>query len=628
MNGRRRGVLVAASALAAGTVFAPAIAGAKPDLTVGAVGRPDGFAAVAAWGQNGTTGGAGGPAVTVDTTTEFLTAIARQGPVIIQVDGMIDLPGPMHNVTSDKTIVGLGTDSGLTGGGLNIGLPANDSITSPPANAVHNVIVQNLTFDDWADDAVNVQMFSHHVWIDHNTFAGGFDGAADIKRGSSYVTVSWNHSTHGKNMLVGHSPDNAAQDRGRLNVTYHHNFFDGTVERNPWVRFGNPAHVYNNYYRNVSKYGVRSSSDAGILVEGNYFQGVAEPFQLTVAGAQPGNLVSRNNCFANSGTPQTGGSVKPVPYPYTLQPCAQVPGTVVAGAGAGKPRAAPVQDTPIGWAAQNGGTTGGTGGATITVTDGDTLAELLEDSDEPLILRVDGVLTMPDEMNDVASNKTIIGVGDDSGLRGAGLKVSEASNVIIRNLNFDDWGDDAVTVQEGSTNVWIDHNFFGSGGDGSVDVKSGSDFVTVSWNHTTHDKNMLLGHDDTNPEDVGHLRVTYHHNWFDGSAERNPRVRYGNPVHVFNNYLDNNEVYGIASTVDAGVLVEGNYFENVPAPTRVGYADSGPGDLVERDNVYVGSGTPESTGTGVAPIPYQYTVDPAGDVPSIVMAGAGPRTTL
>jgi hypothetical protein len=59
MNGRRRGVLVAASALVAGTVTAlvPAIAGAKPDLAVGAVGTPDGFAAVAAWDQNGTTAG-------------------------------------------------------------------------------------------------------------------------------------------------------------------------------------------------------------------------------------------------------------------------------------------------------------------------------------------------------------------------------------------------------------------------------------------------------------------------------------------------------------------------------------------------------------------------------------------
>ncbi|MGX7671067.1 pectate lyase family protein [Plantactinospora sp. DSM 117369] len=342
----RRGAFAASTAGALVAALTSTSAGADPATrqvaaasTVqasGAIGAPTGFAAISGWGQDGTTGGAGGPTVRVNTASAFLAAIARTGPLIIEVDGMIALPGPMHNVTSDKTIVGLGAHSGFTGGGLNIGLGANDGITSPPANRVHNVIIQNLTFDDWADDAVNVQMFSHHVWIDHNTFVGGYDGAADVKRGSSYVTISWNHSTHGKNMLAGHNADNAAQDRGRLNITYHHNFFDGTIERNPWVRFGNPVHVYNNYYRDISKYGVRSTVGAGILVEGNYFQGVAVPFQLSGGGGTNGNLVSRNNCFANSGTPQTAGSVNPIPYSYQLQPCQDVPALVSAGAGAGK----------------------------------------------------------------------------------------------------------------------------------------------------------------------------------------------------------------------------------------------------------------------------------------------------
>ena len=87
----------------------------------------------------------------------------------------------------DKTIVGIGASSGITGGGLNLGLPVSNA-TSPPANAVHNVIIQNLMFRSASDDSINVQMFSHHVWIDHNDLAQGFDGLIDIKRGSSYVT--------------------------------------------------------------------------------------------------------------------------------------------------------------------------------------------------------------------------------------------------------------------------------------------------------------------------------------------------------------------------------------------------------------------------------------------------------
>ncbi|ONK11073.1 right-handed parallel beta-helix repeat-containing protein [Streptomyces sp. MP131-18] len=633
----------AAGALVVGTILTVApSAGADP--TAAAVGEPEGFASMSVLGQDGTTGGAGGPTVTVGSADEFIEAAGQEGPLVIQVDGMIELPGPMQEVTSDKTLIGVGSDSGFTGAGLNIGLPLDDDITDPPDDAVHNVIVQNLTFEDWEDDAINVQMFSHHIWLDHNTFVSGSDGALDVKRGSSFVTVSWNHSMHGKNMLLGHDDDNSEQDVGRLNVTYHNNFFDGTDQRNPRARFGDPVHVYNNYYLDVDDYGVASTEDAGVLVEANYFENVDDPFHLGEGSSGDGNLEARDNCFENSGDGETGGSVAEIPYDYTVLPCADVPSVVTAGAGAGNLDTTPpdepgdpdepdepgdpVRDELVGWAAENGGTTGGADGETVTVTDGDTLAELLE-SDEPLTLLVDGELSMPDGMNDVASDKTIIGVGTDSGLTGAGLKVSEAENVIIRNMNFDDWDDDAIVVQEGSTNVWIDHNFFGSGDDGSVDVKSGSDFVTISWNHTTHDKNMLLGHTDGNgDEDGGHLRVTYHHNWFDGSAERNPRVRHGNPVHVFNNYLDNNEIYGVASTEDAGVLVEGNYFENVPAPTHVGYMDSGPGDLVERDNVYDGSGEPESTGTGVGAIPYDYSLDPAADVPSIVTAGAGPQAAL
>lgn len=286
---------------------------------------------------------------------------------------------------------------------------------------------------------------------------------------------------------------------------------------------------------------------------------------------------------------------------------------------------------PIGWASMAGGTTGGTGGDTVTVTDAATLVDLMEE-DAPLTIRVQGMITLPDEMNDVHSDKTIIGVGANSGFRGGGLNISSGyENIIVRNLTFDGWPSDAIEVEGQAHHIWVDHNRFNgnaSGADGSVDIKHGSDYVTVSWNITNHDKNMLLGHDDDNTADRGHLRVTYHHNWFDGSAERNPRVRYGNPVHVFNNYYDNNEIYGVASTVEAGVLVEGNYFEGVPRPIAVGYAESAPGNVVERNNVYVDSGPVESTGTGVNAIPYGYRLDDPEDVPALVTAGAGPQAGL
>lgn len=270
----------------------------------------------------------------------------------------------------------------------------------------------------------------------------------------------------------------------------------------------------------------------------------------------------------------------------------------------------------------NGGTTGGAGGPTVTVTSG---AQLVSEAQAagPRVIQVSGTVSLSG-MNDVGSDKTIVGLGSNATITGGGLDVDEVSNVIIRNLTFRDWDDDAINLQDGSHHVWVDHNTFSNGDDGAIDIKRESDFVTVSWNRIfNHGKSMLLGHSDGHTADIGHLRVTYHHNWFDGSGSRHPRVRFGDPVHVFNNYYLDNSGYGVASTMDAGVLVEGNYFEDVEHPTHVGFGSSDPGDLVERNNVFDNSGAPESTGGGVSPIPYSYTVDDPTRVPAIVRASAG-----
>jgi pectate lyase len=278
--------------------------------------------------------------------------------------------------------------------------------------------------------------------------------------------------------------------------------------------------------------------------------------------------------------------------------------------------------TPVGWAAENGGTTGGGDAAPVTVTDSGALISAMQ-SDGPAVIQVSGMISI-DGMQDVASDKTILGVGSDSGITGGGLDVDGVSNVIIQNLNFSSWGDDAVNVQEGATNIWVDHNSFTDGSDGAVDIKRASDFVTVSWNRFfQHDKTMLLGHsDDNGDQDRGHLRVTYHHNWFDGTNSRHPRVRFGNPVHVFNNYYNDIGDYGVASTLEGGVLVERNYFENVEDTYHLGEGDSPPGSLVAEDNFFENSSEGQ-TGGSVAAIPYSYTPDSAADVKSIVMAGAG-----
>ncbi|MCD0445249.1 hypothetical protein LO763_16665 [Glycomyces sp. A-F 0318] len=273
----------------------------------------------------------------------------------------------------------------------------------------------------------------------------------------------------------------------------------------------------------------------------------------------------------------------------------------------------------VGWASLNGGVSGGSEEVGVS-----SASEFLSAIGEGgLIVRLTGSISISG-MNDVASDTTIVGA---SGARitGGGLDVSEQSNVIITNLTFDDWDDDAINVQESSTNIWIHHNTFGVGNDGCVDVKRGSDYITVAWNRFDgHDKNMLLGHsDDNGSQDEGHLRVTYHHNFFNGTNQRNPRVRFGEQVHVFNNYYKDVGSYGIATTEDAGVIVEANYFENVEEPTHIGEGSSSDGRLVEFDNVLDNSGEILTNGSVNTDLPYGYSADPADQIPGIVGSGAG-----
>ena len=77
--------------------------------------------------------------------------------------------------------------------------------------------------------------------------------------------------------------------------------------------------------------------------------------------------------------------------------------------------------------------------------------------------------------------------------------------------------------------------------------------------------------------------------------------------------------------MDAGVLVEGNYFEGVRHPTFTEYGDSPePGRLVERNNIYQNCGEPQARGAVEEPRrAYRYTLDDAAEIPEIVGRGAG-----
>ncbi|WP_243156259.1 right-handed parallel beta-helix repeat-containing protein [Clostridium sp. C2-6-12] len=167
-------------------------------------------------------------------------------------------------------------------------------------------------------------------------------------------------------------------------------------------------------------------------------------------------------------------------------------------------------------------------------------------------------------------NVTLEGVGEDATVYGWGILVRNSTNVEVKNLGVMMFPDDGISLDTGNKNIWVHNNdiFYGAAGsdadqvkgDGSCDVKL-SDYVTVSYNHFYDSgKSSLCGMKDT--ED---FHVTYHHNWFDHSDSRHPRIRVGT-VHVYNNYFDGNAKYGVGVTKGSSAFVEANYFRNCKDP--------------------------------------------------------------
>ncbi|WP_020410743.1 RICIN domain-containing protein [Hahella ganghwensis] len=278
--------------------------------------------------NGGTDGGYGGRTVTVSNLSDFKKYAQSNSPNIIRVNGIIRLTG-MVKINSDKTILGLGNNSGFTGGGLEI-------------NSVRNVIVRNLKLSYSRDDLIKVQS-SSNVWIDHNELWNDrhhgkdyYDGLIDITRGSDYVTVSWNKlHDHHKGNLIGHSDNNSGEDFARLRVTYRHNLFANVDSRIPSIRFGQ-AHFYNNYVLNAD-FAINSRMGAEVLVEGNHFESVKLPIATDRYSQQDGYAIERYNLYVNSGTnriTQTGSFHVP-PYPYELEDARSVAETVMQNAGVG-----------------------------------------------------------------------------------------------------------------------------------------------------------------------------------------------------------------------------------------------------------------------------------------------------
>lgn len=291
----------------------------------------------------------------------------------------------------------------------------------------------------------------------------------------------------------------------------------------------------------------------------------------------------------------------------------------------------------------------------------------------------------------IPSNTTII--GDQSGAQviGANFMIQGVSNVIIRNITFENANDcfpqwsptdlnpltgalgawnsefDNISILGGSKHVWIDHNTFTDVGkldsqepiyfareyqqhDGELDITKGADLVTVSWNQfSDHDKTMLIGSGDTVTSDAGKLRITLHHNEFTNILERAPRVRYGQ-VHLYNNY--NNEItdrsftpslgaYALGVGISSKIFAQNNYYllpTGVTAATVIavfkGTTIHSEGDLVNNKpvNLLTAYNTAHPTTHLSANVDWTPTfhtqIDPVRCVPILVPHNAGVSNSI
>lgn len=302
----------------------------------------------------------------------------------------------------------------------------------------------------------------------------------------------------------------------------------------------------------------------------------------------------------------------------------------------------------IGYATQNGGTTGGSGGTVVYASTGDQILGYIDEKKDGayangLIIVVNGTITPSNtsatkidvkEVRDVS----VVGSGTSGEFNGIGIKVYRAGNVILRNLKIHhvDIGDkDCIGIEGPADHVWVDHcelyNEYGDNVDkdyydGLLDAKAESEYITYSWNYL-HDswKTMLVGSGDTDDFD---RKITMHHNIFENCNSRMPLYRFGTG-HVFNNYYVDGESTAINSRMGACLRIENNYFENVINPYVTAYSsEDGYGDLINNilDNCsfsYSSDVRELPSCNSSVPYSYQDVLNSASSVPTITRQNAG-----
>jgi pectate lyase len=389
-----------------------------------------------------------------------------------------------------------------------------------------------------------------------------------------------------------------------------------------------------------------ANASAGAAGSGTSISGAA------ASGAPAGGSASTGSTSA--GGTSAGGAL---PAAGSGGTAGGIGGAAGGSSGAGPCLTPPAAEAVQGWASVSGmsqtTTTGGGDAAPQVVTTLDEFKAAVGGTKAGVVYLN---AKLPPASIAIGSNKTIIGI---CGAEVHGhLGLSKSVNVIVRNLKIVGYGvgdcskdpafdpavgcssgADAVSISSASHHVWFDHCDVSDGTDGNLDINAGSDFITISWTKfhysprtddvgddstgvNGHRFSNLIGSGDDVPEDVGHLNVTWHHDWWaENVNQRMPRTRRGK-IHVVNNlYTSTGNSYCTNAGFETHLLVENNVYSGVKNPL----SPDANGDMLARSNVFTDtSGTTTASGTGFTP-PYAYTPEATGSLAAAIMTGAGPR---
>lgn len=253
--------------------------------------------------------------------TEILNNLNKaksEQPLAIRIIGKVEMPADVANYMlafqnmKNVTIEGIGEDATVHGWGLSF-------------KRCQNFEVRNLGIMWYGGvggdgDGLSLDTENKNFWVHNCDFFYGApgkdadqvkgDGAIDLKTRSDYITLSYCHFwDSGKALVSGGvwESKNPDDPEAKINITYHHNWFDHSDSRHPRCVAGN-THVYNNYYDGVAKYGVGAAVQSSVFVENNYFRNVPRPMLI----ASQGSDVYSNGTYGTKGTlsGQTGGMIK------------------------------------------------------------------------------------------------------------------------------------------------------------------------------------------------------------------------------------------------------------------------------------------------------------------------------